>query len=166
MPPLMQWITLCGVIASIGWQAWDARNRVQGEEKARRHSVYDHYWMREILFPICVKPLLDHAETTCSQVANLKVDESASDGTSEEWKVFYEGMEARTRKIADSSAVLSLVSEDVRIYFISNLDKMEDDVAEAVFERLSGKENSLGEIIWKRTTTIISKLASTHSKLG
>jgi len=166
MPAWVGWLTAFGVVVSISWHIWDTRNRIQQEKKARRHSVYDHYWMREILFPICVKPLLDHADTTCKQITQLPVNQDAIDGTSQEWKEFWRNFHVRSQQIIDSSAVLSLMPTELRDSFIENLESMEDDIAMKLIERIQGEDNSLGEIVWTRTTAIIAKLASCHVTLN
>jgi hypothetical protein len=106
---------------------------------------------------------LRHSEATCQEIAKLSVTSEAISGNSAEWVQFWNAFQERIEQLQNNSAVLSSISSEMRGKFVQHIDVMEDDIAIALQQIIEGEgELRLGEIVWERTSTIISTLATTH----
>jgi len=172
MEHIFTWFHNLLPVFGIGWYIWDRKFRLVLREKDKDESVYDAYWLRSIVIPICIEPLMELAEFATKNVYDVVVDEEFQSGRSDVWKAFDEEFASRKLRLSSSLVMLDLIDIDLRAKIDVELDSLEDCIADFYDSTVSADQheipnikNSCGEAIWVLCRQITYKTLQAHASL-
>lgn len=137
-------------------------------------SKIDEYWLRTILFPVCIQPLITLAIDTTRTVTALHNSDQPI-GEIEIRKTLSDFTQQKVA-IINSSILLTIIGETAYHSFSSKLDDLEDEFVHffAPPEAEGAKPNKsamirsdltyMQQYIWVRTKNIIEELIELHRK--
>ncbi len=172
-PPLLLWATALSLLFRVFIFFYE-RHKKRNE---RRSAVFDGYWYRIVLLPVCVNPLIDMYRRCAESLRSLAAYKGQpAQYRKEKYQKFQAELASEKNKIVSSFILLSPFSTEIYGRIQTILDDYEDMLAEYCAKCCSDDPNATGEIVaslayiesnlWMSLSKISEELMQVHERVS
>jgi hypothetical protein len=119
------------------------------DRRARRHSIEDDYWLRKVISPIVIEPLL---KTLLEMIAASPADCTSTTFSAEKTKAFHDDYVEKLSQLAENASALSLINLELASNTSGLLDNIQDIMIAYCFTNQSMITTEQGKAAADRST--------------
>lgn len=137
------WISIIAIIVSLFTLWFNFRTANTKEAKARRQSINDEFWLREVLFPLSIEPAINYYS---SLLTALPEDRFSTTSSSVEIDAFKASFSQEQAALVAKSIAIGILSQPLFVLVRAELESIEDAVSNYCFDNMSGYDpNASGQ---------------------
>lgn len=162
-------ISLIALFLSIGSIIYTWRK----DKRARTQSIEDDYWLRKVLTPQTIEPLMELVAELTSSLPN---DCASPTSATEDYRTFAQDWQSKISKLHPSIKVLSILHGDLCKRVLIDIQNIEDELLEYCGTNAQLSKQSSGAATKSRTDTqerinsllisILSEIKNFQAKSG
>jgi hypothetical protein len=116
IPYIISFLALCvsGIVA---------RYTYKKDLRARRHSIEDDYWLRKVIGPVAIEPLL---KSVLEKIGSAPADRASGAFEAEKVKTFHDEFLKKFADLAANVSALSLINAELAASTSEHLDGIQD----------------------------------------